>query len=286
MLQLLGDLANQSAELQRALSFHFLSEPGQGTDISEQSFEGFRRKSEEYRLAAEEVLQQMQSLLLRLFSLTGSEIPPTATYEIARDAAQTLENLLSRRGSGLATDCRPSEADQAEQSLEDAFSRLRCTEALEILKRLRSEHASAISLLARMPSTDSILFVQVRQEVGEIYRTALGLLRDGLEIMHSSRGWGSPRTETVGTEIPGQQNQTMSSDSELAGLTQRQWARMEALLDLCRRCETSLRRTCLELADMKTADAESTVRRAAETLQRAIQQAKEVQVELQDKMVE
>ena len=72
----------------------------------------------------------------------------------------------------------------------------------------------------------------------------------------------------------------MASHKERLDMIKQQELRVDKLLYQCDRCEASLHRTRIELASLKTESSETSVSAVTETLQRTINQAKEVQEEL------
>ena len=121
-------------------------------------------------------------------------------------------------------------------------------------------------------------------------------MKDALELLQSVHSSDRDRLEAEMTELAeeikavrGEHHQqerlrmkeeTLASHRERLDLIAQQESHAEGLLHQCGRCEASLHRTRIQLAELKTGSSEVSIGAVTETLRQAIDQAKQVQEEL------
>jgi len=190
------------------------------------------------------------------------------------------------------------EADlkQFQQAIRSGLSKIDSTEGLKAMKELIHEYEQLQHVLDKKKETDPLSIAHIPALAKEAYRQGLSVLADVLEVVqviHSS-GRANLEAEIAKLEreiglLKGEQNHqaqakikqaTVVSHLERLEMIKQQELRVDKLLYQCDRCEASLHRTRIELAALKTESSERSVTAATDTLQRTINQAKEVQEEL------
>jgi hypothetical protein len=308
MVSLLWDSAREAEELERGLNLTNSSKPeggalqpgkpeaGPGASRRQESIEDTRREVDQARSSVNDIVQHLETLMLRVFQ--AEQLPRDSAHssELARDTEEAIARLIRQAESRRADRYVPVEVRQTREALEAGFSQINSSEGLSALQRLVYEYAQLQPLVERKRATDSIAFAHIPLLIEETYRAGLGLLHDALELMqavHPSERHRleaevlelEKRVETLRTDRSQAERAklmeaTMSSHLERLDIMQKQQLRIEELLHLSGRCEASLHRTRMELAALKAADSESRVGEATDSLRRTIDQAREVQEEM------
>ena len=193
------------------------------------------------------------------------------------------------------------EQDQAEidhlvELTQAGFSEVNSARGLRALRGLVCEHAQLRRALDHRRHAGQPSLVHLSALAEETYRQGLGVLVDALE---TERVIVSSDRERLEAEIAAYEQEirsleangaaaslieikraTIASHRERLELVSRQALRVGKLLYQCDRCEASLHRTRIELAALKTENAETSISAVIDTLQRTIEQAREVQEEL------
>lgn len=306
MVTLLRESIREAQELERGLNLAKGStpegevlqtgKPGEVPSRRQDSMEEIRREADQARVSVNDIIQQLETLMLRVFQVEHIPRDPVRNSELAGEAKEMVTRLTRQVESRRADRYVSAEVQQTREGLDAGFSQINSADGLSALQRLVYEYAQLQPLLDRKRATDSIGLVHISASVGETYRIGLGLLYDALELMRAVRPSESRRLEAEVFELEEKidalrtdQSQeervklmqaTMSSHLERLDIMQKQHLRIEQLLHLSGRCEASLHRTRMELASLKAADSEMSVNDATESLRRTIDQAKEVQEEL------
>ena len=133
--------------------------------------------------------------------------------------------------------------------------------------------------------------------VAETYTLGLSVLTDALELSRITHSPDTDRIEeeivVIGREIESLRSdetqaarlkireETLTSHKERLEMIKQQQLRVDELLHQSNRCEASLHRTRVELATLKIDRSDTSVSAVTETLRKTINQAREVQKELQ-----
>jgi hypothetical protein len=308
MLTLLWASAREAEELERGLKLATRSAPegiglqagkadGDGVPSGRQaSLEDTRREADQARSSVDDIVQHLDAVMLRAFQTEQLSGDPGRNLELARETEEIVARLTRLAESRRADRYAPAEAQQARGALEAGFSQINSSEGVGALQRLVYEYAQLQPLLDRKRATASIALAHVPALVEETYRVGLNLLHQALELMravHPSERHRleaevldlEKRSETLRADASQEERvklmeATMSSHLERLDLMQKQQLRIEELLHLAGRCEASLHRTRMEVAALKAADSEMTVKETTESLRRTIDQARAVQDEL------
>ena len=306
LVSLLSDSATEAEELDRGLTVANQSAargplqtnqtPGivalrRQTRISE-----IRRDANEARKAIDEITEQLETLMLRVFQLGKCPADSEASLELHREAEDMLETVARRGDTRRADRYVPASFQQSRAALERGLSEINFAEGRRALQRLVSEYAHLQALFDRARATASISLGQVRTAAEETYRLGLVLLEDVLELARVASPSEIRRVEDAVLQLekkielaaaaPVQDERTqlldatMRSHLERLDVMRKQATRVEQLLQLVISCEVSLNRTRMELAALKAADSELAVKDATDGLRRTIDRAKEVQDEL------
>lgn len=182
------------------------------------------------------------------------------------------------------------------ETTQTGFSKINSTKGLKAMKELVYEYEQLRPILDHKKETDPLSFAHISALAEGAYRQGLSVLVDILEIARVIR---SSDKERLGKEIAKLEREigslerngtkeslvkikkaTVASHKERLDMIKQQELRLDKLLYQCDRCEASLHRTRIELAALKIESSETSVTAVTETLQRTINQAKEVQQEL------
>jgi hypothetical protein len=262
----------------------------------QESMEDIRREVDQARISVNDIIQQLETLMLRVFQMEQLPGDPVRNSELVREAEEMVTRLTRQVESRRADRYVSAEVQQTREGLEAGFSHINSSDGLSALQRLVYEYAQLQPLLDRKRATDSIGLVHISASVGETYRVGLGLLHDALELMRAVHPSESRHLEVEVLELEGKieavrtdesqeervklMQVTMSSHLERLDIMQKQQLHIEKLLHFSGRCEAALHRTRMELAALKAADSEMNVNDATKRLQSTIDQAKEIQEEL------
>lgn len=306
MVSFLRDSGREAEELERGLSLAKGSTPegevlqtGNPDGVPgkhQESLDEIRREVAQARLSVSDIIQQLETLMLRVFQIEQLPGDPVCNSELVREAEEMVTRLTRQVQSRRADRYVSAEVQQTREGLDAGFSQINSSDGLSALQRLVYEYAQLQPLLERKRASDSIGLVHISASAGETYRVGLGLLHDALELMRAVHPSESRRLEAQVLELEGKidavrtdgsqeervklMQAIMSSHLERLDIMQKQRLRIEELLHLSGLCEASLHRTRMELAALQTADSEISVNEVTESLRRTIAQAKEVQEEL------
>jgi len=306
MVTLLRESIREAQELERGLNLakgstaegEFLQtgKPGEVPSKRQESMDDIRREVEQAGFSVKEIVQHLETLMLKVFQVKQLPGDPVRNSELVREAEEMVTRLTCQIESRRADRYVSPEVQQTRESLEAGFSEINSSDGLSALQRLVYEYAQLQPLLDRKRASDSIGVVHITASVGETYRLGLSLLHDGLELMRAVRPSERRRLEAELPELEEKieaaravqsqgervklMQETMDSHLERLDIMQKQRLRVEKLLHLSGHCEASLHRTRMELAALRAADSELNVTEATESLRRTIDQAKEIQEEL------
>ena len=170
------------------------------------------------------------------------------------------------------------------------------TVGLKATKKLVYEYDQLQRVLRRKKETDPLSVAHIPALTEETYRQGLSVLGDVLElerVVHSSdkqglekeiveleRGIESLRGDETQAEQVKIKEATVTSHKERVNMIKEQQLRVDQLVYQSDRCEASLHRTRIELAALTAESSETSVSAVTETLEKTINQAKEVQEEL------
>jgi uncharacterized membrane-anchored protein len=189
-----------------------------------------------------------------------------------------------------------AEIEQLLEATQSGFQKINSVEGIKAVKELIYEYDQLQHVFEHKKEKDSLGVAHIPALAEETYRQGLSVLEDALEVglaIHSSDKknleeavkklekeielLGRDETQAAKLEI---KQATMSSHKERLDMIKQEQLRVDKLLYQCDRCEASLHRTRMELASLKVSSSETSVSAVTETLQKTINQAKEVQEEL------
>jgi hypothetical protein len=293
LLSLLRDCAVEAGELERGLKLATRTE-SQG-DLLSQGVASMRRKVDQANLRVDRITQGLEMLMLKIFQLEQLPKDPFGNSELARETDEMCARLMQTGDLYLDRDVAERISTRSAM-LEVGFSEIGCADGVGALQRLAHEYEQLQPLLERQREIDSIAIAQIPLLVEETFDAGLNLLRDALSIARAIQPAERQRLNaevvTLDEQIAvfqttGNQEErlkhlqeTRFSHLERLALMEKQQSRVEDLLHLSGRCEAALHRTRMELAALKAADSGMSVERATEGLRKTIDQAKEVQQEL------
>jgi hypothetical protein len=306
LVTLLWDTAGEVEELERGLTLAGSAQvnDASGFAMEQKDISGSRRDSgadiarqvRQSRLSAESIGHHLDGLMLKVFQTAQLPPDPMRNSKLAREYEDVVKNLKHDAESRRADRYVSSEVQNTREKLETGFSELNSAKAITVLRRLVYEYAQLQPLLERRRSTDLMSMSQVPVLVEESYGIALDLLGDALELMQASHPSERKRLKAELAELRKKAagmsdneankdrlilvDSLMSSHLDRLRIMEKQELRIEQLLHSVGLCEASLHRTHMELAAIKSADSEMSVRQATDGLQRTIDQAKDVQEEL------
>jgi hypothetical protein len=205
---------------------------------------------------------------------------------------QELLNELDREGAaGYRAELR-----QRREALQIGFLDANSLDGLKAVQALVHEYEHLQSILASQSISDPLSIAHIPVLVEETYQLGLGVLGHALELVKTIQ---SPHNQRLRTEIRNLGNEILSikkdkapndrkqfkeqimiSHKERLELIDRLELRVDELLHQANRCEATLHKTRIELAELKAEGAETSVSEVVHTLQATIRQAKEVQDEM------
>ena len=186
---------------------------------------------------------------------------------------------------------------QLRAALQSGFSGISSSEGLKALTRLVYEYEQVQPVLDRQRETGPLSIAHILALVAETYTLGLSVLTDALELSRITHSPDTDRIEeeivVIGREIESLRSdetqaarlkireETLTSHKERLEMIKQQQLRVDELLHQSNRCEASLHRTRVELATLKIDRSDTSVSAVTETLRKTINQAREVQKELQ-----
>jgi len=189
-----------------------------------------------------------------------------------------------------------AELEQLLVDLDTGFSSVKSAEGLKATRELIYEYEQLQPVLDREKETDPLSVAHIPGLAEGTYRQGLSVLADVLELQRVTHSPDRERLETKTAELEeeiessrgdetqaeqlGIKEATIASHKERLDMMKELDLRAEKLLYQCERCEASLHRTRIELASLRAEGSETSVSAVTETLEKTINQAREVQEEL------
>ena len=209
-------------------------------------------------------------------------------------------DLLPRRSPSSASvplSIRQVALDHLRAALQTGFSGINSTDGLRAVSGLVYEYEQLQPVLDRQRETGPLSIAHILALAEETYTLGLSALTDALELSRITHSPDTNRIEeeigVIGGEIEYLRSdetqasrlkirqETLTSHKERLEMIKQQQLRVDELLHQSNRCEASLHRTRVELAALKIDRSEASVSTVTETLRKTINQAREVQKELQ-----
>ena len=222
----------------------------------------------------------------------------------ATAAASFLWRYLSRRNEEYSRwrrqvielqDRQRRELDQLRETLRRGFSSIRSTAGQVALRHLVAEHELLKALISRRGGADHVFGAQIPALAEETYRQGLYVLESVLELLlaidsSNKRALEAEvaklEKEITSLRAEGSQSERIRRETSLSScndrleLMARQELKVEDFLLRADLSHAALQKTRIELAALKADGSNVGVIAVSETLQRTIDQAKEVQEEL------
>ncbi len=189
-----------------------------------------------------------------------------------------------------------AELRQRRERLQIGFLDANSSEGLKAVQALVHEYEHLQPILISRTLSDPLSFAHIPVLVEETYQLGLGVLGHALELVKTIQ---SPHNQRLRTEITNLGNEILSlekddppservqikeeimiSHKERLELIGRLELRVDELLHQANRCEATLHKTRIELAELRAESAETSVNEVIQSLQHTIRQAKEVQEEM------
>ena len=318
LLSLQYELARKAEDLVHGLTF-IVPEGPVGTDlmteaptVCHETVDAVQKEADQARALASEIGQQLETLMLRVFQLqvltvdrqraAGDQNTVPGAAELARDIETTLDRAHGKVKSlhqvtpPLADSHAPPDLRPLLESLQHGFSRSKSTHGLGALQQLAYEYTELQLVLERRKETDSLSVAQIPPLAEETYRQGLGVLNDALGVLQSIHSSDRGRLKAEVAELEGEisglreddgqvarvkmKEETLASHRERLEMVSQQQSHLEELLHQCGRCEASLHRTRIQLAELKAESSKVSISAVTQTLRRTINQAREVQAEM------
>lgn len=287
-------------------------EEAEAARLHRENLAAIRKEAAQARSLAADICQQQETLMLRVFQLEKLPQVRLLTAALAQETGEILETIQAKVSlqkeaatvSGIDGDMAQSLADrhappelrQLREALEGGFSRTKSQQGLKTLRQLIYEYGQLQPFLERKAERASLSAAHVPPLAEETYRQGLSMLRDALELIQVTQAPDQQRLEAETIELEKEiealrsheaqgrrvkiKEETLSSHRERLELMQQQRLRVDELLHQAGRCEASLHRARIELAALKADISEGSVSEVTETLRKTINQAREVQEEL------
>ena len=304
------ELAQRADDLARGLNL-VLPVSQKGADLTteapaarSETVDALNKEASQARGLADDIGQQLETLMLRVFQL---EQLPNAVHGV-KELAGEIETALARAQEKVESLCqatpsladRPGDSELAKlkESLQKGFSKYKSTQGLKALQQLAYEYAQLQSTLERRKEDQSLLAARIPTLAEESYRQGLGVLELGLELVQAINSPNGERLEREKIRIESEiecikrdatqarrvklLKETLASHKERLSLLDQQAIHVEELLHQAGRCEASLNQARIQLLSLSADGYRDGVSSVNETLTRIIQQAKEVQEELKD----
>jgi hypothetical protein len=185
---------------------------------------------------------------------------------------------------------------QRRHSLKASFDEVAFPAGKEALDRLDSQYGRLLAILARRREGDLLLAAEIPVLAEEAYNQALSVLEDAVDMVQATNIPDRQRLEREANELEAEladlasrgdaedrvalRSERLQLRRQRLRVMEKQELSIEQLLNECERCETSLDRTCIELASIKGESAAIAVTAVTETLRRTVERARSVQDEL------
>ena len=237
------------------------------------------------------------AMILLITSLIAAAASFFWIYSIRHDVeyAKIVQGIMALQGKE-SREQRQAEIKKIRETLQAGFSGIEFGAGLKALSDLHHEYKQLQIVLKRQDGTLSMSVSHIPGLAEETYREGLNVLANGLQLLRaihtSNKGRLEEEIVAIEKELEtlrkneGQERRVklreekVASNRELLEMINQQRYRAEELLYQCDRCEASLSRTRIELASLQAGSSETSVSAVTESLQRTIDQAKEVQAEL------
>lgn len=237
------------------------------------------------------------SVVMLIAALLGAGVSFFWIYSFRHDVeyAKRVQEIMALQGQE-SRKTREAELQQLRDTLQTGFSNTNSEPELKALTNLVYEYEQLQLVLNRQDETGSMSVAHIPGLAEETYRQGLNVLANELQLSRTIHTSNKGRLEEEIVEIE-KEIESMRADQKQAGrikireetvvshrqrleMINQQQYRVDELLYQCDRCEASLSRTRIELAGLQAGSSESSVNAVTETLQRTIDQAREVQEEL------
>ena len=240
--------------------------------------------------------------LLAIIVLLGSLLGAVASfgwiYSIRHDSeyAKLVQEILTRQGKENQENQQAS-TEQLREDLRTGLSAINSEAGLKALNNLDYEYEELNLVLNQQDNTASISVAHIPGLAEETYRQGLNVLAKGLQLARAVRVSNREKLENEVVELQKEieslekhgsherrvnirQEKVALRKDHIERLNQQQY-RLDELLFQSDLCESTLATTRIELASLQAGSTETSVNAVTETLQRTIDQAKEVQAEMQ-----
>ena len=308
LLSLQYELAQKAEDMVRGLTLVVpVSQVGtdlitEASPVPHEAVYAVQKEADQAGALAGDIGQQLETLMLRVFQV--EKLPNTArgAAELAREIETTLVqahgkvNSLHQGTPPLADSHTPPELRPLLDSLQYGFSRNQSTQGLKALQQLSYEYTGLQLVLESQKETDTLSVAHIPPLAEETYRQGLGVLNNALGLLQSVHSSDRGRLEAEVAELEGEiealrgdysqearvrmKEETLASHRERLDMVNQQHSHVEELLHQCGRCEASLSRTRIQLAELKAESSEVSISAVTETLRKTINQAMEVQEEM------
>jgi len=191
---------------------------------------------------------------------------------------------------------KETELRQTLKTLENEFSSLNSSEGQKAISELVYEYEQLQPIIESEKETDPLSLAYVPALANETYQQGLNVLMDALYLMKTVDSSIENRLESEVDQLEKEIGELKKNDNEAGRLKIRestlilhkerlnmmnqQQLQIERLLYQADLCEASLHKTRMELTALKADTSKSSVNSVTETLQKTINQAKEVREEL------
>lgn len=218
-------------------------------------------------------------------------------YLIRHDVeyAKIVQGIMALQGQE-SREARQAEIKQMRETLQSGFSGIESEAGLKALTNLHYEYKQLQLVLNLHNKTTSLLASHLPGLAEETFREGLNVLANGLQLLRAIRPSNNGRLEEEIVEIEKEietlrkdeaqecrvklREEKVASHRERLEMINQQQYQADELLFQCNRCEASLSRTRIDLASLQAGSSETSVSAVTQSLQRTIDQAKEVQEEL------
>lgn len=237
------------------------------------------------------------AVVVLIAALLGAGVSFFWIYSFRHDVeyAKRVQEIMAIQGQE-SREVREAELQQLRDTLRTGFSSTNSEPELKALMNLVYEYEQLQLVLDRQDEKGSMSVAHIPGLAEETYRQGLNVLANELQLSRTIHTSNKARLEgeivEIGKEIeslradPKQarrikiREETVASHRQRLEMINQQQYRVDELLYQCDRCEASLSRTRIELAALQAGGSETSVSAVTETLQRTIDQAREVQEEL------
>lgn len=233
-------------------------------------------------------------LILSALVSTGSFV---WIYSFRHDSgyAKLVEEIMATHGE-VSRAMEEAEVSEMRGSLTTGFSDLESEAGLKALAALDYEYEQLRLVLERHDDIDAMSLSHIPALADETYQQGLNVLSVGLQLSQAIHTSNRERLEHDIEDLEKEihslkqsgsderrieiRRETVVSHQERLVLINDQQTRVDEVLYQCDQCEASLAKTRIELASLQAGTLGSSVSSVTETLQKTIDQAKDIQEEL------